>query len=61
MSRRIRGRATDPKAATNKMEAIRRLIQLFEDAGFVSGAFDAQVLLDLNLDEVNTAANHCSR
>ena len=36
------------------MEAVQRLIQLLQGAGFVPGAIDTQVLLDCNLDQVTT-------
>uniref|UniRef100_A0AAV1TWD9 Uncharacterized protein n=1 Tax=Peronospora matthiolae TaxID=2874970 RepID=A0AAV1TWD9_9STRA len=36
------------------MEAVQRLIQLIQGAGFVPGAFEAQVLLDCDLDQMIT-------
>ena len=54
--RPLRGPATEPKVSTDKLEAIQRLIQLLQEAGFVPGAFDAQVLLDCDLNQVITAS-----
>ena len=51
----LQGPTTAPQAATNKMEAVKRLIQLLQGAGFVRG-FDAQVVLDCDLDQVITAS-----
>ena len=51
----IRGLAIEPRAMTRKMEVEKRLIQLQQDAGFVPEAFDAQVLLDCDLDQVSAA------
>ena len=36
----LRGPTTAPQAATNKMEAVQRLVQLLQGAGFVLGEFD---------------------
>ena len=45
----IRGPIMAPRAATSNMEAVQRLIQILQGAGFVPGAFDTQVLLDCDL------------
>ena len=50
------GPTTTPRAATSKMEAIQRIINLLQGAGFVPGAFTAHVLLDCDLDQVITSS-----
>uniref|UniRef100_A0AAV1TQF8 Uncharacterized protein n=2 Tax=Peronospora matthiolae TaxID=2874970 RepID=A0AAV1TQF8_9STRA len=52
----LRGPTSTPQAAISKMKAVQRLIQLPQGAGFVPGAFDAQVLVDFDLDQVITAS-----
>ena len=48
----IRGPTVAPRAATRKMGAIQRFIQMLQGIRFVPGVFDAQVLLDSNLVQV---------
>ena len=45
-----------PRSATSKMEAVQRLIRMLQGVGIVPGEFDAQVLLDCDLDQVITAS-----
>ena len=53
---RIRGPAIAPQAVTIKMGAVQSLIELLQGAGFVLGAFDVQVLLECDLDQVMTVS-----
>uniref|UniRef100_A0AAV1VM22 Uncharacterized protein n=1 Tax=Peronospora matthiolae TaxID=2874970 RepID=A0AAV1VM22_9STRA len=57
----LRGPTSTPPAATSKVEAVQRLIQLLYGAGFVPGEFDAQVLRDCDLDQVTTASRSLSK
>ena len=41
---------------TSKMEAVHGLIQSLQGASFIPKAFDAQVLLDCDMDQVTTAS-----
>ena len=48
----LRGPVSAPVQTSNQLEAIRRLMELLQSAGFAAGAFDAQVLLECDLDRV---------
>ena len=48
----LRGPISAPIPTPNQLEAIRRLMELLQNAGFTAGAFDAQVLLECDHDRV---------
>ena len=51
----LRGPITAPKPTPNMLEALRRLINLLTEAGFMAGTFNAQTLLECNHDRVIAA------
>ena len=48
----LQGPVSAPVETPNQLEAIRRLLKLLKEAGFTAGAFDAQILLDCDHDQV---------
>ena len=51
----LQGPVTAPIETTNQLEAIRRIMKLLQEAGFIAGEFDAQKLLECDHDQVINA------
>ena len=51
----LQGPVTAPIETTNQLEAIRRVMKLLQEAGFIAGEFDAQKLLECDHDQVINA------
>ena len=43
---------SSPVTPSNQLEAIRSLMKLLEDAGYIAGSFDAQLLMECHHDQV---------
>lgn len=50
--RSLRGPILAPTPTSNLLDAIRRLMELLQSAGFAAGDFDAQTLLECDHDQV---------
>ncbi|EGZ05509.1 hypothetical protein PHYSODRAFT_534049, partial [Phytophthora sojae] len=50
-----KGPISPPRATDNKLTAVKNLLRLLEEAGFVAGAFEANDLFDQDLDAIQTA------
>ena len=48
----LTGPVSAPVTPSNQLEAIRSLMKLLEDAGYIAGSFDAQLLLECHHDQV---------
>ena len=48
----LTGPVSAPVTPSNQLEAIRSLMKLLEDAGYIAGSFDAQLLLECHHDKV---------
>ena len=46
----LQGPVTAPIETANQLEAIRRVMKLLQEAGFIAGEFDAQILLECDHD-----------
>ncbi|KAG2804316.1 hypothetical protein PC129_g17040 [Phytophthora cactorum] len=56
-----KGQVPAPPATSDKLEAVKILFQLLKDAGLATGAFDADDLFDLDINDIQLASSELYR